>query len=71
VFLDFIVKEAFRALPNCGVEVEFWSRGELVFTPSSRPLSLATIAMLLYVDDMVLFNTNVGKLVEMLKVVDF
>jgi hypothetical protein len=23
VFLDFIVKEALRALPDCGVEVEF------------------------------------------------
>jgi len=42
-----------------------------VYTPGSTPLSLATIVVLLYADDMVLFNTNVGKLVEMLKVVDF
>jgi hypothetical protein len=32
VFLDFIVKEALRALPNYGVEVEFWYGGELVYT---------------------------------------
>jgi hypothetical protein len=71
VSLDFIVKEALRALPNCGVEIEFWSGGELVYTPGSGPLSLATIAVMLYVDDMVLFSTNVGKLVDMLRVVDF
>ncbi len=71
VFLDFIVKEALRALPDCGVEVEFWSRRELVYTPSSGPLFLATIVVLLYLDDMVLFSMDVGKLVDMLKVVDF
>ncbi len=42
-----------------------------MYTHGSRPLFLATIAMLLYVDDMVLFSTNAGKLVEMLRVVDF
>jgi hypothetical protein len=71
VFLDFIVKEALRALPDCGVEVEFWYGGELVYTPGSRPLSFATIIALLYVNNMVLFGTDVGKLVEMLRVVDF
>jgi hypothetical protein len=30
VFLDFIVKEAFRVVLDCGVEVEFWSRGECI-----------------------------------------
>ncbi len=69
--MDFTGKEALRVLLDYGVEVELWSRGELVYTPSLGPLFLATIVMLLYVDDMVLFSTNVGKLVEMLKVVDF
>jgi hypothetical protein len=69
--LDFIVKEALKALSNYGVEVEFWYGGELLYTLGSGPLSLATIVMLLYVDDMVMFNTNVGKLVKMLRVVDF
>ncbi len=71
VLLDFIVKEALRVLPNYKVEVELWSGGELVYTFGSRPLSLGTIAMLLYVNNMVMFNTDVGKLVEMLRVVDF
>jgi hypothetical protein len=71
VFLDFIVKEALKALLDYGVEVEFWYGGELLYTLGSGPLSLATIVMLLYVDDMVMFNTNVGKLVKMLRVVDF
>jgi hypothetical protein len=71
VFLYFIVKEALRALPDYGVEVEFWFKGELVYTHGLGPLSLATIVVLLYVDDMVLFSTDVGKLVEMLRVVDF
>jgi hypothetical protein len=71
VFLDFIVKEALRALLDYGVEVEFWFKGELVYTHGLGPLSLATIVVLLYVDDMVLFSTDVGKLVEMLRVVDF
>ncbi len=71
VLLDFIVKEALKALSNYGVEVEFWYGGELLYTLGSGPLSLATIVMLLYVDDMVMFNTNVGKLVKMLRVVDF
>jgi hypothetical protein len=70
VLLDFIVKEALKALSNYGVEVEFWYGGELLYTLGSGPLSLATIVMLLYVDDMVMFNTNVGKLVKMLRVVD-
>ncbi len=43
VLLDFIIKEAFKVLPNCGVEVEFWSGEELVYTFRSRPLSLATL----------------------------
>jgi hypothetical protein len=34
-------------------------------------LSLATIAALLYTDDMVLFSTNADKLVTMLRMVDF
>ncbi len=42
-----------------------------MYTLGSGPLSLATIVVLLYANDMVLFSTNVGKLVEMLKVVDF
>jgi hypothetical protein len=42
-----------------------------VYTLGSGALSLATIAVLLYVDNMVLFSTDVGKLVEMLRVVDF
>jgi hypothetical protein len=42
-----------------------------MYTPSSGPLSLATIVMLLYVDNMVLFNTNIGKVVELFRVVDF
>jgi hypothetical protein len=71
VFLDFIIKEALKALLDYGVEVEFWYGGELLYTLGSGPLSLATIVMLLYVDDMVMFNTNVGKLVKMLRVVDF
>ncbi len=71
MFLDFIVKEALRALLDYGVEVEFWFKGELVYTHGLGPLSLATIVVLLYVDDMVLFSTDVGKLVEMLRVVDF
>ncbi len=71
MLLDFIVKEALKALSNYGVEVEFWYGGELLYTLGSGPLSLATIVMLLYVDDMVMFNTNVGKLVKMLRVVDF
>ncbi len=70
VFLDFIVKEALKALLDYGVEVEFWSGGELVYTPGLGPLSLATIVVLLYAGDMVLFNTDAGKLVEMLRVVD-
>jgi hypothetical protein len=53
------------------VEVEFWFGGELVYTPGSGPLFLATIIVLLYADDMVIFNMDVGKLVEMLRVVDF
>jgi hypothetical protein len=71
VFLDFVVKEAFRVLPDYGVEVESWFGGELVYTLGSGPLFLATILVLLYADDMVLFNTDARKLVEMLKVVDF
>jgi hypothetical protein len=71
VFLDFIIKEALRVLLDYGVEVEFWFKGELVYTPSLGPLSLATIVVLLYIDDMVLFSSDVGKLVEMLRVVDF
>jgi hypothetical protein len=71
VFLDFIVKEALRALPDCGVEVKIWSGRELVYTPGSRPLSLATIVVLLYADNMVLFSMDAKKLVEMLRVVDF
>ncbi len=71
VFLDFIVKEALKVLIDYGVEVELWSRRELVYTLGSGPLSLATIAVLLYVDDMVVFNTNAEKVVEMLRVVDF
>ncbi len=35
------------------------------------PLFLATIVVLLYADDMVLFSMDAGKLVEMLKVIDF
>jgi len=42
-----------------------------VYTPSLGPLSLATIVVLLYIDDMVMFSSDVGKLVEMLRVVDF
>ncbi len=42
-----------------------------MYTPSSRPLFLATIVMLLYVDDMVLFSMDAKKLVEMLRAVDF
>jgi len=34
-------------------------------------LSLATIAALLYADDMVVFSANADKLVTMLKMVDF
>jgi hypothetical protein len=34
-------------------------------------LFLATIVVLLYADDMVLFSMDAGKLVEMLKVIDF
>ncbi len=71
VFLDFIIKEALKVLLDCGVEVELWCRRELVYTFNSRPLFLATIVVLLYVDDMVLFSLDVGKLVEMLRVVDF
>ncbi|CAK9214939.1 unnamed protein product [Sphagnum troendelagicum] len=71
VFLDFIVKEALKALLDYGVEVEFWFGGELLYTLGSGPLSLAIFGMLLYVDDMVMFSTNVGKLVKMLRVVDF
>jgi hypothetical protein len=71
VFLDFIVKEALRALPDYGVEVKIWSGGELVYTPGLRPLSLATIVVLLYANDMVLFNMDAKKLVAMLRVVDF
>jgi hypothetical protein len=48
VLLDFIVKEALRALPDYGVEVEFWFGGELMYTHGSGPLSLATIVVLLY-----------------------
>ncbi|CAM6012337.1 unnamed protein product [Sphagnum balticum] len=47
------------------------TNGELVYTPGSGPLSFATIVVLLYIDYMVMFSTDVGKLVEMLKVVDF
>ncbi len=54
MFLDFIVKEALRVLLDCEVEVKIWSGGELVYTPGSRPLSLATIVVLLYADDMVM-----------------
>ncbi len=64
------LKEALRALLDYGVEVESWSRGELVYTPSSGPLSLATIVVLLYADNMVMFSMDARKLVEMLKVVD-
>ncbi len=71
VFLDFIVKEAFRTLLDYEVEVEFWFGGELVYTPGLGPLSLATIVVLLYVNDMVIFSMDAGKLVEILKVVDF
>jgi hypothetical protein len=35
VFLDFIVKEALRVLPDCGVEIEFWFGRELVYTLGS------------------------------------
>ncbi len=42
-----------------------------MYTPSLGPLSLATIVVLLYVNDMVLFSTDARKLVEMLRVVDF
>jgi hypothetical protein len=63
-----------RPLGRCQtveLEVEFWFGGELVYTIGSGPLSLATIVVLLYVNNMVLFNIDVRKLVEMLKVVDF
>ncbi len=46
VFLDFIIKEALRVLLDYGVEVEFWFKGELMYTPSSGPLFLATIVVL-------------------------
>ncbi len=42
-----------------------------MYTLSSGPLSLATIVMMLYANDMVVFNTDVKKLVEMLRVVNF
>ncbi len=42
-----------------------------MYTLSSGPLSCATIVVLLYADDMVVFNMDGRKLVEMLKVVDF
>jgi hypothetical protein len=42
-----------------------------VYSPGSKPLSLATIAALLYADDMVVFSANADKLVTMLKMVDF
>ncbi len=42
-----------------------------MYTPSLGPLSLATIIVMLYVNDMVMFSMDVGKLVEMLRVVDF
>ncbi len=71
MFLDFIVKEALWALPNYGVEVEFWFGGKLVYTLGSGPLSLATIVVLLYANDMVLFSMDAGKLMEMLRVIDF
>jgi hypothetical protein len=64
VFLDFIIKETLKALLDCGVEVEFWSRGELVYTLGSGPLFLTTIVVLLYADDMVLFSTDAKKLVD-------
>ncbi len=57
-------------LPECGVEVKFWFRGELVHILGSGSLSLATIVVILYANNMVLPNTNVGKLMEMLTVVD-
>jgi hypothetical protein len=65
VFLDFIVKEAFRALLDYEVEVEFWSGGELMYTLGSGLLFLTTIIVLLYACDMVLFSK------EMLRVIVF
>ncbi|CAK9252947.1 unnamed protein product [Sphagnum jensenii] len=54
-----------------GVEVELWSRGELMYNLGLRPFSIATIVVLFYADDMVLFDTDAKKLVEMSRVVDF
>ncbi|CAK9873837.1 unnamed protein product [Sphagnum jensenii] len=39
--------------------------------PGSEPLSLATIVVLLYADDMVLFSADADKFVTMLRMVDF
>ncbi len=42
-----------------------------MYTRGLGSFSLATIAVLFYADDMVLLNTDAGKLVEMLRVIDF
>ncbi len=66
-----LLKRPLGCCQTVELEVEFWFGGELVYTIGLGPLSLATIVVLLYVDNMVLFNIDVRKLVEMLKVVDF
>ncbi len=71
VFLDFIVKEALRAFLDYGVDIEFWSWGQLVYSLGFEPLSFTTIVVLLYADDMVLFSAYADKLVTMLRMVDF
>jgi hypothetical protein len=57
VFLDFVVKQALASMPpDSGVSVQFRGDDNLLFSTSPEAsLTLAQIALLLYVDDMVFF----------------
>jgi hypothetical protein len=60
VFLDFVVRHALNSMwPYSKVSVQFRVDGNLLYFASpGEGLSLHHIALLLYVDDMVLFSTN-------------
>lgn len=72
VFLDFVVKQALASMPpDSGVLVQFRADDNLLFSASlEASLTLAHIALLLCVNDMVFFFADPGNLVLMLQCMD-
>ncbi len=60
VFLHFMVRHALNNMrPDFGVSMQFRADGNLLYSTSpGEGFSLHQIALLFYVDDMVLFSTN-------------